>query len=362
MGMIYKRGSVWWIKYYRNGKYFRESSGTTKKMVAKKLLDRREGDIAQGKLPGVQFEKITYDQLAEDFLRDYRINQKKSLDRAERSGKHLEKYFGGDKVPTITTPRINGYIEKRQDEGATNATINRELAALKRMLNLGAQQTPPIVDRVPKIHMLAENNVREGFFEHDEFLKFRDALPSYLQGFATFGYKLGWRVGEITNLTWSLVDRKQWGVKLEAGMTKNNDGRLTYLDTELTSIFEGLWHQRKMSKKILPYVFLNRRGDGQIKDFRFAWNKAFKDSGVQRRLFHDLRRTAIRNMIRSGIPEKVAMRISGHKTRSVFERYNIVDDKDLKQAALLQENYLENLTGTISGTVVDFPEKKELTS
>lgn len=348
MGMIYKRGNVWWIKYYRNGKPYRESSGATKKMVAKKLMDRREGDIAQGKLPAVQFEKITYDQLAEDFLRDYRINQKKSLDRAERSAKHLVKYFGGDKIPTITTPRINGYIENRQDEGAKNATINRELAALKRMLNLGAQQTPPIVDRVPKIHMLAENNIRTGFFEHDEFLKFRDALPSYLQGFATFGYKLGWRVREITNLTWSLVDRKQWGVELEAGTTKNKDGRLIYLDTKLISIFERLWHQRKMSKKILPYVFPNRTGDGKIKDFRFAWNKAFKKSGVQRKLFHDFRRTAIRNMIRSGIPKKVAMRISGHKTRSVFERYNIVDDKDLKQAAVQQENYLENLTGTIS--------------
>jgi integrase len=140
-------------------------------------------------------------------------------------------------------------------------------------------------------------------------------LPSYLQEFVTFGYKLGWRVGEITNLTWSLVNRKQWGVKLEAGMTKKNDGRLIYLDTELISIFEELWQQRKISKRILPYVFPNRRSDNKIKDFRFTWNKAFKESGVQRKLFHDLRRTAVRNMIRSGISEKVAMRIFGHKAR-----------------------------------------------
>lgn len=307
---------------------------------------------------GGHFEKITYGQLAEDFLRDYRINQKKSLDRAERSVKHLNKYFKGFKAIFITTPSINEYIETCLEQGAANASINRELSALKRMLNLGAQQTPPIVDRVPYISMLAENNVRTGFFEHDEFLKFRDALPSYLQGFATFGYKLGWRVGEISNLTWSLVDRKAWGVKLEAGMTKNNDGRLIYLDTELISIFEGLWNQRKSAKKILPYVFPNLRGDDKIKDFRYAWNKAFKKSGVQKKLFHDLRRTAVRNMIRSGIPEKVAMRISGHKTRSVFERYNIVDDRDLKRAARQQENYLKTLTGTISDTIVDFEEKQ----
>jgi integrase len=360
MGMIYKRGKVWWIKYYKNGKSFRESSKTTKKMVAKKLLDRREGEIAQGKIPGVQFEKISFDELAEDFLRDYRINQKRSLDRAERSVTHLKKHFGGDKVPTITTPRINRYIEKRQEESAANATINRELSALKRMLNLGAQQTPPLVDRVPKIHMLAENNVRTGFFEHDEFLKFRDALPSYLKGFTTFGYKFGWRVEEIANLAWSQIDRRQWGVRLEVGTTKNKGGRLIYLDSELKEIFEQLWAQRKASSRLLSYVFPNRSGDGKIRDFRFAWNKAFKESKVEHKLFHDLRRTAVRNLIRAGVPEKVAMLISGHKTRSVFERYNIIDDKDLKLATEQQENYFENVSGTISGTIVDFGTKKPL--
>jgi integrase len=228
------------------------------------------------------------------------------------------------------------------------------------MLNLGAQQTPPLVDRVPKIHMLAENNVRTGFFEHDEFLKFRDALPSYLKGFTTFGYKFGWRVEEIANLAWSQVDRKQWGVRLEVGTTKNKGGRLIYLDSELQEIFKELWAQRRASNKLLLYVFPNRRGDDRIKDFRFAWNKAFKESKVEHKLFHDLRRTAVRNMIRAGVPEKVAMLISGHKTRSVFERYNIIDDKDLKLATEQQENYFENISGTISGTIVDFGTKKPL--
>jgi len=93
MGMMYQRGKVWWIKYYRNGRYYRESTGTTKKMVAQKLLERREGEIAQGKMPGILFEKVTFDELAEDFLRDYRINQKKSLERAERSVNHLKDFF-----------------------------------------------------------------------------------------------------------------------------------------------------------------------------------------------------------------------------------------------------------------------------
>jgi hypothetical protein len=174
MGMIYKRGKTYWIKYYRNGKPYRESSKSRKEADAKRLLKKREGEISEGKLPGIYFDRVTFDELTEDYLRDYRINGKKSLIRAELSVRHLKETFEGVKVPDITTPRINAYVEKRLEEGAASGTINRELAALKRMLNLGAKQTPPKVDRVPYVPMLKENNVRKGFFEHREFLALRN--------------------------------------------------------------------------------------------------------------------------------------------------------------------------------------------
>jgi integrase len=352
--MLYKRGNFWWLKYYRNGKNIRESAKTTSKMVAERLLKRREGEIAQGLTPGVYFDKTTFDQLAEGLLQDYRINEKKSLDRAERSLKHLANYFAGWRIPQITTPAIREYIIQRLGAGAANATVNRELSALKRMLNLGVQQTPPVVDRAPHIPMLRENNTRKGFFEHDEFLSLRDALPEPLKGFVTFAYKTGWRVSEISGLTWAQIDLRQGIVRLETGETKNGEGRTVFLDEELRAIMRTQFVNRALG---CPYIF--HRSGHQIVNFRRAWSKACCEAKLEGRLFHDLRRTAVRNMVRAGVPERVAMMISGHKTRSVFDRYNIVNLDDLQMAAAKQESYLNGQNhGHNLGTIVPYKRKR----
>jgi len=305
----------------------------------------------------VYFDRVRFDELAEGFLADYRINGKRSLVRAERSVQHLKTFFEGTPVTHITSPAIQKYIEKRIEQDAANATINRELAALKRMLNLGVRQTPPKVDRVPYIPMLREDNVRKGFFEHGEFLALRDALSDHLKGFVTFGYKTGWRLSEITGLTWDKVDFNQRVVRLDPGETKNNEARTVSMDDEVLEVLQRQKELRGKSGTVLPCVFLNAEGTDQVKRFDKSWKTACKTAEIGKRLFHDFRRSAVRNMVRAGVPERVAMTISGHKTRSVFERYNIVSEEDIKLAAQKQAAYLQSQTVTFSGTVVDFNEK-----
>ncbi|MCD4722417.1 MAG: site-specific integrase, partial [Desulfobacula sp.] len=241
---------------------------------------------------------------------------------------------------------------------------------LRRILNLGAKQTPPKVNRVPYIPMLKENNVRKGFFEYGQFIALRNELPEYLKSYVTFGYKVGWRYQEITSLTWSDVDLKNGIVPLKVGETKNKEARTICLDQELQSMLESQWDRRRKTEKIVPFVFPGQDGTGKIVNFRRAWNTAcrkigmgygykllveyvlkWKDKLPAGPIFHDLRRTAVRNMVRAGVPERVAMMVSGHKTRSVFDRYNIVNDSDLKMASAMQEQYLENQTDTTTGRI-----------
>ena len=316
-GSIYKRGSVYWIKYYRYGKPYCESTHSDRETEAARLLKRREGEIAKGGIPGIHYDRVWFDEIAEDLLTEYEVNKKKSLPKVRIYVKHLRDFFGNARVTEITTDKMNLYMKKRIEAGKKPATINRERDALSFMFTLAKRSRK--VGEIPYLPKLKEDNVRTGFFEYDQFVGLREALPGYIKPVLTFAYYTGWRKSEIFNLTWDKVNLREAVIKLNPGETKNKKGREIYLTGELLDLIRSLHSQRNLG---CPYVF-NRNGK-RIKNIYKSWNPICAKVGLKGKLLHDFRRTAVRNLVRSGVIEGVAMKITGHKTRSVFDRYNIV--------------------------------------
>jgi hypothetical protein len=178
LGSIYQRtkrqpdGNVlalptWWVKYYRNGRPFRESSGSEDYAEAERLLKRRQGEIVTGRFAGLEPERVTVGQLLQDLIDDYRLQERGSARMSEqRIRKHLIPAFGALRAAQLSSTHIKGYKLRRKKDAA-NATVNRELELLLRALKLGYEREPPLVLRVPRIEMLPEQNVREGILEHE---------------------------------------------------------------------------------------------------------------------------------------------------------------------------------------------------
>ncbi len=333
MGRIFKRGSIYWIAYCYRGKEHRESSRSDSEGQARKLLKRRLGEVGTGRLVGPSEERLTFEDLAKMLLTDYEINGKRSVESVRLSFRHLGDFFGLDRALDITADKIARYVRARQQESAANGSINRELAALKRAFTLATRAGK--LGSGPYIPLLEENNSRRGFLDHGGFLALRDGLPAHLKDPVTFLYLSGWRVSEMRTLEWRDVDLPGWELCLRPEVSKNKDGRPLPLRGELLEIIHRANEKRRPD---CPYVF---HDDGQpIGDFRKAWKTACKRAGLTGIIVHDLRRTAVRNMVRAGIPERVAMELSGHKTRRVFDRYNIVNDADRARASELLQSHL----------------------
>ena len=279
----------------------------------------------------------------------------RSVARIGQSAAHLAAFFGSHMAREIPE-RLDAYVVARRRQGAKPATIRLELWVLGRMFKVSKLPRPEL----PAIEV---RNVRQGFFEENDLRRVVACLPADLRPLVLFGFHTGWRKGECTALRWAQVDFKAGAVRLEPGTTKNGQGRMFPFGAhpELAQLLreqreETAALERAMGK-IVPWVF-HRQGKA-IKDLDDAWRRACREAGVPGRLFHDLRRTAVRNLERARVPRSVAMKLTGHLTESVYKRYAIVSEADLAEgvAKLAESRIGTNAAQMVAGTDLAGPSR-----
>lgn len=198
------------------------------------------------------------------------------------------------------------------------------------------------ISNAPKFPSLPEHNARAGFFEKREFVVVVQNIPDAdIRDFLEWFYWTGMRPKEIKSLTWEAFDRETRSLRLHARDAKTGYGRGLALEADLWSIIE-----RRIAARRLDCNLIFHRDGRRLGEFRKLWKTACKKAGFVGKNVYDLRRTAVRNMVRAGVDETVAMKISGHRTRAVFDRYNITSDEDIRQAVLKTTEYVSALPST----------------
>jgi integrase len=320
---------------------------------------------------------------------DYLNNNLKSHRNLGTWKRHIEKHFGAQPAREFDPDLVQSYIRKRQQAGAKPGTINRELALIKRGAALGLELLKTDDDKLiaaltrwSKVKALKERNARSGFVkdaEYEALARETAAIAPWLRCLFELAYNYGFRKSELLGLRVKQIDLEERTIKLNAGETKNDDAReidiLPHLFELVRQMIEGkkpdeyvftrpgrAGSLQRNSAGLSPYWYIRYRDEQgrelrestnttdevqaremlrakdhplpgrRIAGFRDEWAQACERAGVPGLLFHDLRRSAVRNLRRQGIPEKVAMKISGHRTRATFDRYDVVDRSDVKLA------------------------------
>jgi len=338
----------WYAQYYgADGRQHRVSTGTPVQAKAAAFLRKLLADRDAGVAPITATRKVTYGDLRKGLLDNYLERGNKSL-KTSADGeeyinglKQLDDFFGygpenpGPPVLTITTEVGRKFTRQRLAEGTGNAWINRSLACLRRMLHIAHEEGR--IQNVPKIRFLKEPPARKGFLELKKFEELVGLLPTHLRPLVTFLFYCGARLGEAVQIEWSQVDLDAELIVLGDEQTKNEEARTVPLPSVLVMLLAEIEPKVGM-------VFSDT-------NLRTEWQKACAACGLGTRtlvkpededsyqwykyeglIVHDLRRSAVRNLVNAGVPERVAMKISGHKTRAVFDRYHIVSTEDVTNA------------------------------
>jgi integrase len=354
---LYKRGNRWWYQFEVTHRgdtkptRYQESAKTGDKVLAATRERNRRVELENPdfgiKAPVKKKPDVTLGQMLDALERNWAI--KKPVSKRNKSNLKAARAAFDDRMlaKDLTDEAVEACQDKRKCEGYAAATINRALLILSSAYKLAMKRTAKKnsefakLEEFPDMTMIDESaNVRQGFFEKAEFDAVHLHLPTDLKDFVLFAYITGWRKSEIAAVRWEHVVGNE--ILIPGAVTKNNQPRKVCVAGELVALME----RRKAAQSYVVdgvshfalHVF--HREGLPVQEFRKAWASATKKAG-SKKLFHDLRRSAIRNMIRSGVDESVAMDISGHRTRSMFKRYNITSGADLSKAMESVERYNE---------------------
>jgi integrase len=333
-GRVYRRGGSWWIAWCVDGKEIREPGGRTQRAASKKLRDR----VSQGDDYAPGQDRITVKVIVDDYLLHRRALR--SIGKLRCHAVSLLAGLGDRRAARVMSSDVEAYVAGREALGRARATINRELELLRAAYRHAAGQKPRKVSpskipsfKIPKVH-----NARRGFLSHEQVEAILQNISDLdLRDFLAWRYWTAMRPIETVRLTWEDVDLGAGIVTLHAADDKTGKGRSIAVAGPLKALME-----RRQARRVLgcPLVFHHKvRGKrGQpVKDYRKAWRTACKAvglvAGIKGGLIpYDLRRSGLRNLTRAGVSETVAMGISGHRTRSTFDRYNITSAADTGEA------------------------------
>jgi len=358
-GFIYLRGTTYWVSYSLRGKQFRQSAETADEQEARKFLKNKLKEVHADQIGARKFvtpqaSRLTITDLVTALRAKLELDGQLSPQNTSEL-KKLEADFGRIRAVELSAEKVDSYKQEKLAEKYAAATVNRTLVFLVRCYSLAIERGH-LVSK-PRIELLPVSNARQGFFEDADFRKLYAALPADLKDFALFAFLSAWRKSEVSCLRWKYLEN---GVlRIPAEETKTGVARSVVIAGELADVIERRKAARSFKKSdettaVSQFIF-HRDGE-RIIEFRKAWATACKKAGCAGRLFHDLRRSGVRQMIRSGVPQNVAMKISGHATTAMFRRYDVCSEEDLKAAAESVQRYnaAQSATAAQQSNVVSF--------
>lgn len=259
--------------------------------------------------------------LLEALIQEYQMQSRKSIDAVRSRIKTLIQHLGERPAQDVTTPVLRQYVQARLQAGKSPATVNRELSALHTAMGMALDDG--VLDRLPKFPRLKETGLRQGTYTREEFERIYAELASHLKPLFLFGYLTGRRKGEILQITWGDVHLEEGYITVRASTTKTGQPDRIPLFGELMALIRGLPREGE---------FVFQLQGKPLKYINWGWKAACRRAGLPNKLFHDLRRTVATDLVMAGADYKTAMAITGHKSMSIFQRYQIVNQDSIKAA------------------------------